>query len=119
MFFREFENNLKEMLLPAWLYNNFGLLGGVKKFWKTKDSSIWLSTTALILQILRRAHTNPIEGTQWAIKRDLPRKHDKNHFDSHLVEYMRRRLHNHLQTDEAFKEYYQEIVKMYTPSTTG
>lgn len=62
------------------------------------------------------AHTNAIEGTWSGIKKDLPRKHEKNNFDSYLAEYMWRRRHGHLQTDAAFKEYLQDVIKVYPPN---
>ena len=48
------------------------------------------------------AHTNLIEGMWSAIKRSLPRKHDRNHY-LYLAEYMSQRLYNLTQIRKQMK----------------
>lgn len=63
------------------------------------------------------AHTNSIEGTWSAIKRALRGTHHvPGEFDSYLAEYMWRKLHGHEQSDEAFKAFLDDLIKVYPPA---
>ncbi|GFU74652.1 mitotic-spindle organizing protein 2A [Trichonephila clavipes] len=63
------------------------------------------------------AHTNAIEGTWSAIKRNLKghTAHVEGQFDSYLAEYMWRRSNEHKMIDANFKDYLQAIARVYPP----
>ena len=125
MCFRVVEARKKESLLPIirdWVLPGSSVISDCWSAYKCLEDEgfqhLSVNHSLNFVDPETGAHTNSIEGTWSAIKRDMPRNYDKNHFDSYLGESMWRRLHNHLQTDEAFKEYCQEVVKVYPPSST-
>ncbi|GFW97317.1 DDE_Tnp_IS1595 domain-containing protein [Trichonephila clavipes] len=63
------------------------------------------------------AHTNAIEGTWSAIKRNLKghTAHVEGQFDSYLAEYMWRRSNEHKMIDANFKDYLKAIARVYPP----
>ncbi|GFW13383.1 DDE_Tnp_IS1595 domain-containing protein [Trichonephila clavipes] len=62
------------------------------------------------------AHTNAIEGTWSAIKRNLKghTAHVEGQFDSYLAEYMWRRSNEHKMIAN-FKDYLKAIARVYPP----
>ncbi|GFX56591.1 uncharacterized protein TNCV_5035101 [Trichonephila clavipes] len=63
------------------------------------------------------AHTNAIEGTWSAIKRNLKghTAHVEGQFDSYLAEYMWCRSNEHKMIDANFKDYLKAIASVYPP----
>ena len=125
-FFREVDDRKKETLffvVKDWVFPGTIIISdcwaAYKCFEDKRFQSLATTRSLHFVDPATGTHTNSIEGTWPAIKRGMPRKHEKNHFGSYLAEYMWRRTHDHLQTDEAFKKYIKDLVKVYPPSTTG
>ena len=94
MFFRVVENRSKETLLPIirdWMLPGSTIILDCCKAYKCledkgfQDYSVNHSFHFVDSEI--GVYINSIQGTWLAIKCGLPRKYDKNHFDSHLAEY--------------------------------